>query len=106
MYKHRTRHTGITISIYDLYSQRTCRLIVTRLVDFNYLFMITVVGGGLDWSHRQYLQLGRDKCVSSYEWILHVDWWVDFVYFTNLPFSMEIYVYLDKTITLYNIPFV
>ena len=25
---------------------------VTRLVDFNYLFLVTVVGGGLDWSHR------------------------------------------------------
>ena len=30
----------------------------------------------------------------SYQWILHVDWWVDFVYFTSLPFSMEIYTYL------------
>ena len=36
--------------------------------------------------------LGRDKCVSSYQWILLVDWWVDFVYFTNLPFSM-VYLY-------------
>ena len=34
------------------------------------------------------INLGRDKCVSSYQWILQVDWWVDFVYFTNLPFSI------------------
>ena len=27
---------------------------------------------------------------------LHVDWWVDFVYFTNLPFSPEIYAHLYK----------
>ena len=68
--------------------------LVTSLVDFNYLFMITVVGGDLDWSRRQYLHEDVIKCASSYQLILHVDWWVDFVYFTNLPFSMEIYAYL------------
>ena len=41
--------------------------------------------------------LGRDKCVSSYQWILQVDWWVDFVYFTNLPFAM-VYLYNDNVI--------
>ena len=41
--------------------------------------------------------LGRDKCVSSYQWILPVDWWVDFVYFTNLLFSM-VYLYNDNVI--------
>ena len=41
--------------------------------------------------------LGRDKCVSSYQWILHVDWWVDFVYFRNLPFPM-VYLYNDNVI--------
>ena len=61
---------------------------------FNYLFMITVVGGDLDLSRHQYLHEDVITCVSSYQWILHVDWWVDFVYFTNLPFSMEIYAYL------------
>ena len=44
--------------------------------------------------------LGRDKCVSSYQWILQVDWWVDFVYFTNLPFSM-VYLYNDNVIQRY-----
>ena len=43
------------------------------------------------------LTLGRDKCVSSYQWILQVDWWVDFVYFTNLPFSM-VYLYNNNVI--------
>ena len=68
----------------------TCRLVVTRLVDFNYLFMITVVGGDLNWLRHQYLHEDVIKCVSSYQLILHVDWWVVFVYFTNLPLSMEI----------------
>ena len=43
------------------------------------------------------LGVGRDKCVSSYQWILHVDRLVDFVYFTNLPFSM-VYLYNDNVI--------
>ena len=37
---------------------------------------------------------------------LHEDvikWWVDFVYFTNLPFSLEIYTYLynDNVINVF-----
>ena len=43
------------------------------------------------------INLGRDKCVSSHQWILQVDWWVDFVYFTNLLFSM-VYLYSDNVI--------
>ena len=44
--------------------------------------------------------LGSDKCVSSYQWILQVDWWVVFV--------LRIYLfqwYIYARITLYNILF-
>ena len=61
---------------------------------FQLSFHDTVVGGDLDWSRRQYLHEELIKCVSSYQLILHVDWWVVFIYFTNLPLSMEIYAYL------------
>ena len=61
-------------------------------------FQLSFRGNGCRWRPRwvalPIFTLGHDKCVSSYQWILHVDWWVDFVYFTNLKFSMEIYVYL------------
>ena len=43
------------------------------------------------------INLRRDKCVSSYQWILQVNWWEDFVYFTNLPFSL-VYLYNDNVI--------
>ena len=53
-----------------------------------------VSSGDLDLSRRQYLHEDVIKCVSSYQWILHVDWRVDFVYFMNLQFPVEIYTYL------------
>ena len=47
------------------------------------------------------LTLGRDKSLPSYQWFLHVNWWVDFVYITNLPFS-SLYLCI---ITLSNVRF-